>query len=83
MSVFQSTREAMQIMNSYRQSAHQPIRHFFHHTTPAVRFALGTPLSAQYRTFIHNSQKHAQSDEQLERDDLDVMGVGHRERLLA
>ena len=79
-SVFQSTRTAMQIMNSYRKSAHQPIRTYFHHTSPLVRAALGNPLrnSSQYRTFIHNSLG---GKVQTQADDLNL-GVGHRERLL-
>ena len=47
-SVFQSTRQSLQIMNSYRQSAHQPTRSKFHNTSPLVRAALGNPLSSNY-----------------------------------
>ena len=80
-SVFQSTRTAMQIMTAYRQSAHQPIRYNFHHTSPLVRAALGNPLSSQYRSFIHNSEKHA-IKEKRQLAEIAKLGVGHRERLL-
>lgn len=81
-SCFQSTRTAMQIMNSYRQSAHQPIRTYFHHTSPLVRAALGNPLSSQYRTFLQNSQTHDETHGNKLQESTDHLGIGHRERLL-
>ncbi|QDZ20469.1 hypothetical protein HOP50_04g29860 [Chloropicon primus] len=85
-SVFQSTRTAMHIMNSYRQSAHQPIRYTYHHTSAHVRAALGNPLSSQYRSFIHNSQKQdyvaGRNLKEVQAHQTDGLGVGHRKRLL-
>lgn len=46
-SVFQSTRTAMQIMNSYRKSAHQPIRTYFHHTSPPCEGSPRQPSQEQ------------------------------------
>ena len=79
-SVFQSTRQSLKLMN--RQSAHQPIRSKFHHTSPLVRAALGNPLSSQYRRYIYNSGKHDYLHGDQLQEQTDHLGVGHRERLL-